>query len=92
MSVALSRQLFLHLPAFSIVRRGAPSAPQGFTMDDHAALFRPLLASLPDADRTEILEVLERAQGEQLHQKRHPPRRRRRDASGVLVPPPEFLA
>jgi hypothetical protein len=62
-------------------------------LDDHAALFRPLLASLPDSDQREILELLERVQSEQLHHKRQPTRRRRRDASGALVPPPpEFTS
>jgi hypothetical protein len=91
-SAALSRQ------PFCTRRRSASCAAVplklvgGHTMDDHAALFRPLLTGLHDVDQAEILEVLERARGEQLHRKRYPPRRRRRDANGVLVPPPEELS
>lgn len=53
-------------------------------------LFDNLMSGLPQDERTEVLDSIRVAHGEQLEQTRHPPRRRRRNSEGVLELPPEL--
>jgi hypothetical protein len=58
-------------------------------MDAHAELLGPLLTGLSPDDQGDLLAMIQRAHGDQLHRKRHPRRRARRDADGILQMPHE---
>jgi hypothetical protein len=59
-------------------------------MDLHTELMTPLLAGLPQEDRSDIMHRINRAAAEQLRRKQDPPRRRRRGPDGELYFAEEF--